>query len=349
MPTTSRSLTSGQGRRGLLLVTPTVLLLAVVIVFPLIRAIVQSFQKDQGLDPATHLFVQGGYAGADNYKHWLLQQCATPSGRVACPPGSLGSQFYDALWVTIFFTVATVVFEVVLGMWFATIMNREFKGRGLVRAAILVPWAIPTAVTAKLWFFIFAYDGIANRLAGVVGVKPLLWTGDAWPSRFAVVIADVWKTTPFMALLILAGLQLISKDVYEAAEVDGASRWQIFRLITLPLVKVPLMVAVLFRVLDVLRIYDLPAILTGGGGGSGHATTSLSILVVDQIQAGFNSASALSTVVFLIIAFVAFIFVRFLGADVIQRPPGTSRRKWFRRRRDDSAAPDEAELEGAEA
>ncbi|MGC1215367.1 MAG: sugar ABC transporter permease, partial [Micromonospora sp.] len=192
-------------------------------------------------------------------------------------------------------------------------------------AAILVPWAIPTAVTAKLWFFIFAYDGIANHLLGFAGVDPLLWTGDTWPARFAVIIADVWKTTPFMALLILAGLQLISAEVYEAAQIDGASRWQTFTRITLPMIKVPLMVAVLFRTLDVLRIFDLPYILTGGGGGSGHATTTLSILVIEQIRAGFHSASALSTIVFFIIALVAVLFIRFGGADVVQRPPGGKR------------------------
>lgn len=315
-------LNAGQGRRGLLLVAPTLLLLAIVIVYPLIKAIIMSFQKDSGLDPATGLFVEGGSAGLANYQHWLLQQCAqVGGGTVPCPPGSLGSQFYDALLVTLFFTVVSVGVEVVLGLWFAMIMNRVFKGRGLVRAAILIPWAIPTAVTAKLWFFIFAFDGIANRLLGFVGVKPLLWTGDAWPARFAVIIADVWKTTPFMALLILAGLQLIGADVYEAAQIDGASKWQTFTRITLPMIKIPLMVAVLFRTLDVLRIYDLPAILTNGGGGSGHATTSLSILVINQIRSGFNSASALSTIVFLIIALTAFLFVRFGGADVVQRPP----------------------------
>ncbi len=127
-----------------------------------------------------------------------------------------------------------------------------------------------------------------------------------------------------MALLILAGLQLIPGDVYEAAEIDGASKWQTFVRITLPLVKVPLMVAVLFRTLDVLRIYDLPAILTNGGGG----TTSLSMLVIKQIrQGGFNSASALSTIIFLLIAFVAFLFIKFGGADVIQRPPATKKKK----------------------
>jgi multiple sugar transport system permease protein len=285
-----------------------------------------SFQKDSGLDKASGLFVQGGNAGLANYQHWLLQQCSTAGGGTeSCPPGTLGSQFYDALWVTVFFTVASVLIEVALGLWFATIMNRTFRGRGLVRAAILIPWAIPTAVTAKLWLFIFAFDGIANRLLGLVGINPVLWTGDAWPARFAVVIADVWKTTPFMALLILAGLQIISNDVYEAAAIDGATRWQTFIRITIPMIKVPLMVAVLFRTLDVLRIFDLPYILTGGGGGSGHATTTLSILVISQIRAGFNSASALSTIVFLIIAFVAFLFIKFGGADVVQRPPSTKK------------------------
>lgn len=331
-----QSIDPGQRRRGLLLVAPTLALLGVVILYPLIRAIVQSFQKDAGLDKTTGMFVQGGFAGLGNYGHWLLQRC----GDTSCAPGTLGSQFYGALGITLFWTVVAVSLETLLGLWFATIMNREFRGRGIVRAAILIPWAIPTAVTAKLWYFIFDYSGIANKILGVFGLGPLLWQSDTWPARWAVIIADTWKTTPFMALLILAGLQIISKDVYEAAEVDGATRWQIFTRITLPLIKVPLMVAVLFRTLDTLRIFDLPYILTGGASGN----TSLSILVIQQIRQGFNNASALSTIVFLIIALAAFIFIRFLGADVIQRPPGKPTRKERRRRR--RAA---AEMEGAGA
>ena len=318
-PKKSKGLNAGQGRLGLLLVAPTMLFLAVIIIFPLFQAIRLSFQKDAGLDPATGLFVEGGNAGLSNYTHWLLQKC----GEVDCPPGTLGAQFYDALWVTLFFTVVSVILELILGMWFAMIMNRDFKGRGLVRAAILVPWAIPTAVTAKLWLFIFAFDGIANRLLGFVGINPQLWTSDPWAAKFAIIIADVWKTTPFMALLILAGLQLVPGDVYEAAQIDGATKWQTFVKITLPLVKVPLMVAVLFRTLDVLRIYDLPAILTNGGGG----TTSLSMLVIKQIRGGFHSASALSTIVFLLIAFTAFLFIKFGGADVVQRPPKAKKKE----------------------
>ncbi len=319
-PKARKSLNAGQARNGLLLVLPTLLFLSVIILYPLINAVVISFEKDAGLDKATGMFVQGGGAGISNYTHWLLQQCGTES----CPPGTLGAQFYSAFWVTIFFTVVSVAIETVLGIWFAMIMNRDFKGRALVRAAILVPWAIPTAVTAKLFYFIFAYDGIANHLLGNIGLGPFLWTSDPWAAKFAIIIADVWKTTPFMALLILAGLQLIPSDVYEAAEIDGATKWQTFTKITLPLVKVPLMVAVLFRTLDVLRIYDLPAILTNGVGG----TTSLSMLVVSQIRAGgFNSASALSTLVFLLIAFTAFLFIQFGGADVIKRPPGAKKKK----------------------
>jgi multiple sugar transport system permease protein len=306
---------TGEGRLGFYLVLPTLILLAIVILYPVVKAVIMSFQKDAGLDPATGLFVSGGNAGFSNYTHWLLQQCKTGSGdTVSCPPGSLGAQFWSAVGVTFFFTFATVVLEVTLGMMMALVMNRAFKGRALVRASVLVPWSIPTAVTAKLWFFIFAYAGIANSLFHT----SILWTGGEWASRFAVIIADVWKTTPFIALLVLAGLQLIPDELYEAARVDGASGWQRFTKLTLPLVRPALMVAILFRVLDVLRIYDLPQILTGGGGGTGHATTTLSILVVDQIRQGYNSASALSTITFLIIFLVAFIFVKFLGANVVQ-------------------------------
>ena len=313
-----KGLHAGQGRQGLLLVAPTLIFLAVIIIYPLLRAVQLSFQKDAGLDPATGLFVEGGSAGISNYTHWLLQQC----GNVDCPPGTLGAQFYNAFWVTLFFTVTSVVIEVILGMWFAMIMNREFRGRGLVRAAILVPWAIPTAVTAKLWFFIFAYQGIANKLLGFVGISPQLWTSDPVAAKLAIVIADVWKTTPFMALLILAGLQLIPDEVYEAAKVDGASAWQRFTQITLPLVKPALMVAVLFRVLDALRMFDLPYIMTQGANN----TSTLSILVVDQIREGINSAAALSTITFLVIFLVAFIFVRFLGANAVGAATSSGRK-----------------------
>jgi multiple sugar transport system permease protein len=292
----------------------------VVIVYPIITAIVMSFQKDAGLDPATGLFTEGGPAGLSNYYNWIFQHCPAPGGgTVDCPPGTLGAQFWSATGTTFFFTIVTVTLETVLGFWMAVIMARAFRGRSLVRAAVLVPWAIPTAVTAKLWLFIFAFEGIGNKLFNTT----VLWTGSEWPARWAVIIADVWKTTPFMALLILAGLQMIPAEVYEAAKVDGASAWQRFRMITLPLVKPALMVAILFRTLDALRMFDLPYILTGGANN----TTTLSILVINQIRQGFNAAAALSTITFIIIFLVAFIFVRFLGANVVEQQTGAGKGK----------------------
>jgi multiple sugar transport system permease protein len=299
-------LDAARSRLGLYLIAPAIVMLLIVIGYPVVRAIIMSFQKDAGLDPQTGLFVEGGFAGFSNYTHWIFQRC----GDIKCPPGTLGSQFWPSMGATIFFTVASVTIEVVLGMWMALVMSRAFKGRGLMRASVLVPWSIPTAVTAKLWFFIFAFDGIANSLLHT----QILWTGSEWPARFAVVVADVWKTTPFIALLILAGLQIIPEDVYEAAKMDGATAWQRFTKITLPLVKPALLVAILFRTLDVLRIFDLPYILTGGANG----TSTLSILVVNQIRQGFNSAAALSTITFLFIFLVAFLFVKLLGANVVQ-------------------------------
>jgi ABC-type sugar transport system permease subunit len=297
-----------QGRRAWMLIAPTVVLLGVVIGYPIVRAIWMSFQRDAAVDPATGLFVEGGFAGFDNYTRWLLQQC----GGQACPPGTGPSTFWEVVGITVGFTVVTVAIELVLGFWFAIIMNGNFRGRGLLRASVLIPWAIPTAVTAKLWFFIFAFNGVANKMLGT----EIIWFSDKWAARSAIVISDVWKTTPFMALLILAGLQLISSDIYEAAKVDGASAWQRFTQITIPLVKPAVMVALLFRILDVLRMYDLPAIMTNGGAGDGNDTTTLSILVVNEYRNFINSSAALSTITFLFIFLVAFVFIRLMGANV---------------------------------
>ncbi|AJK68156.1 carbohydrate ABC transporter permease [Corynebacterium marinum] len=319
-----------QARSAAWLIAPALVVLAVVIGYPILRAIFLSFQADKGLDPATGLFVEGGFAGFDNYLYWLTNRCMSPSGVVStCPPGVLATDFWPSVRITLFFTVVTVALETILGMIMALIMNREFRGRALVRAAVLIPWAIPTAVTAKLWQFIFADRGIVNSLFDL----DVSWTTDPWAARSAVIVADVWKTAPFMALLILAGLQMIPKDVYEAARVDGASRWQQFWLITIPLVKPALMVAVLFRTLDALRMYDLPVIMISASSNSPTATIS-QLVVEDMRQNNFNSASALSTLIFLLIFAVAFIMIRFLGADVSgqrgvksRKVPGTRRRR----------------------
>ncbi len=293
-----------------LFVSPVLLALAVVIGYPVVRALWMSFQKDSGLDPATGMFTEGGSAGFSNYTHWLLQQCQAGGETVSCPTGNLGSQFWLAIGVTLFFTVITVTLEATLGLGFAMVMGKTFRGRALLRAAVLIPWAIPTAVTARLWEFMFQYDGVVNRVFGT----HILWTSDAWAARFAVIAADVWKTTPFMALLLLAGLQVIPADVYEAARVDGATAWQRFTQITLPLLRPALLVAVLFRTMDALRMYDLPAIMTLNN----PSTRVVSILVVDQVRQGPNSAAALSTITLLLIFAVAFVLVKVLGANAVR-------------------------------
>jgi len=296
----------GDARLAFWLILPTVVLLAVVIGYPVVYAVVQSLKLDKadaGLNPTTGFFESGGrYVGGKYYSYWFNCKCVN---------GLPGHDFWPAVQTTVIFTVITVAFEVVLGTIMALVMHRAFRGRSLVRAAILVPWAIPTAVTALMWKYMFQPHGVINAIFGT----HIIWTGSEWPARWAVIIADVWKTTPFIALLVLAGLQVIPDELHESARVDGASAWQRFFSITLPLVRPALLVAVLFRTLDVLRIFDLPYILTGGANN----TTTLSILSVHQLQANHpNSASALSTITFVFIFIVAFLLVRVFSVNVVQ-------------------------------
>ncbi|MGW0180219.1 carbohydrate ABC transporter permease [Nocardia sp. NPDC003345] len=297
--------------RAWMFVAPVLAALAVVIGYPVIRALWMSFHYDDQLDPVTGRFVDNGESTFYNYLHWLVGQCQViTGGTTECPTGNLGAEFWSAVGVTLFFAVVTVTLEVAIGLGMAIVMGKTFRGRALLRAAVLIPWAIPTAVTARLWEFMFQYDGLVNNLFGT----EILWTSDTWPARFAVIAADVWKTAPFVALLLLAGLQVISNDVYEAARVDGASAWQRFTQITLPLLKPALLVAVLFRTMDALRMYDLPAIMTNDL----PATRTLSVLVVDQTRQGPNSAAALSTITFLLIFAAAFVLVKILGANAVR-------------------------------
>lgn len=295
----------------ILLLAPALLLIGVIILYPLISGIAFSFNSDTVLNRTNGFFYPGGFIGIDNYTYWLTQTCSTGTQDVACPPGTLANDFWPALFNTLFFTVVTVALETIIGIGMALVMAQNFRGRGLLRAAVLVPWAIPTAITAKLWAFLFAEQGIVNSILGTT----IAWTTDPWAARFSIVLADVWKTTPFMALLILAGLQMIPKDLYEAARVDGANAWQRFTRITLPLAKGSIVVAVLFRMLDALRMYDLPYIMVGPNPDSPTATVSqLVVAAIRQDQV--NSASALSTMIFLLIFAIALFFVKVLGARI---------------------------------
>lgn len=230
------------------------------------------------------------------------------------------TRFWKALGHTLIFTVLSVSIELVLGMLLALIMNKAMKGIGLVRTVALIPWAIPTAVSAMIWSYL--YDGsygiisfLFSKLGIVSSQSAMLLTSSGAMS--AAIIADVWKTTPYMALLLLAGLQVIDRGLYESSAIDGAGPIVTFFKITLPLVKPSLLVALLFRTLDAFRVYDLIAILTGGGPGNG--TESLSIyaykLMFDQSNYGYSSVVVMG--MFVVVAIIAFLYVKVLGADVM--------------------------------
>lgn len=291
--------TAGEGRMAALLLSPTILVLALVIVYPLLAAVHQSlFRAESGLDAdgfVADVDVES-FVGLANYADLFV--------------GETGRRFLNALGNTTFFTVTTVFLETVLGLCLALAMNRAFRGRSFLRASILVPWAVPTAVSGLLWRWIFQSDGIANTLLG----SEILWTAEGNASRAAIIIAEVWKTAPFIGLLVLAGMQVIPGEVYEAAKIDGAGWWRQLGSITLPLVKPTLLVAVLFRMLDALRMFDLPFVLIGPGKES---VETLSMLAWDESnQLRYGSASAFAIMLFLYVAVVAIVFVKVLGADV---------------------------------
>jgi len=228
-------------------------------------------------------------------------------------------RFWSALGHTLAFTVASVGLELGLGLILALALNRAYRGRGLVRAAVLIPWAIPTVVAALLWRFMFdSQAGIANAVAMKLGLmdEPFVWFISATAAWVPVVLADVWKMTPFVTLLLLAGLQNIDASLYEAARIDGASAWQQFRHVTLPLLKPAILVALIFRTLDAFRVFDLIYVLTGGGPGT--STEPIALYTFNSLLQNlrFGYGSALSVVVFLVTFGLALVYIRWLGADL---------------------------------
>lgn len=228
-------------------------------------------------------------------------------------------RFWGALWHTALFTVGSVVPELVLGTVVALTLNQTFRGRGLMRAVVLVPWAIPTVVTALLWRFLFdGTSGIVNVLLVDVGLldRPLVWFVHDVAAWVPVILADVWKTTPFVALLILAGLQNIDAALYEAAQMDGAGAWQRFRHVTLPLLKPAILVALIFRTLDAFRVFDLIYVMTGGGPGTSTEPIALYTFTALLQNLRFGYGSALSVLIFVVTFTLALIYIRVLGAGL---------------------------------
>lgn len=229
------------------------------------------------------------------------------------------SIFWRDLAQTFYFTVASVGLELVLGLCAALLLNKIRRGRTVVTSAVIVPWALPTVVAATMWSLLLNDRvGLANALLTQAGIlrEPIVWLGPRL-AMGSVILADVWKTTPFVAIILLAGLKSIPRHYYEAAELDGAGGWQAFRSITLPLLRPFVAVAVLFRVMDAFRIFDLIWVLTGGAS----RTETLSIYIYRTLfrYADLGYGSAMTVALFAIIFAMSLVLVRFMRVAVASR------------------------------
>ena len=203
-----------------------------------------------------------------------------------------------SLVFTVGFTVVSVILETVLGMACALIMNRTFKGQGFVRAMILIPWCIPTIVSGLMWSYMFSESfGVINQALKAIGLSPVMWVTGVKGAVSSMIIADVWKTSPYMSLLLLSGLKTVPGDIYEAASIDGAGKIQQFFFITLPVIKPVVLVSVMFRTIQSFRIYDLVKVLTDGGPN--NVTQSLTMYTMKQYftfgDLGYGAALAVLT------------------------------------------------------
>ena len=272
------------------LVLPTAVVLAAVAGWPLARTIFFSLTDANLSALSARRFV-----GLANYLGG-----AGHTGGVLFDPG-----WWEAVGNTLLFTASSVGLETVLGLGVALLLNHPSRMRTVLRAAVLVPWAIPTVVSAKMWtWMLHDQFGVINTALVAMGLvsEPLAWTADASLSFLTIVMVDVWKTTPFMALLTLAALQMVPRDCYEAAEVDGVPAWRVFTHVTLPFITPALLVAVVFRGLDALRVFDVIYVMTSNS----RATRSMSVYVREQLidfqHIGYGSAAA--TLLFVTIALI---------------------------------------------
>lgn len=243
-------------RMGYLMLLPSVLLILVLILYPTVNTIYQSFFEIRTQTAA----LGPKFVGFRNYVKAFQDE-----------------HFWDTLWWTLAFTAVSVALELVIGMGLALLMNRKIPGQGLIRTAVLIPWGIPTVVSGIIWTQFFAQNGIVNSTLAAFNLikEPLSWLGNEWLAKLSILIADVWKNTPYMSLLLLSGLLTISRDYYEAAEIDGAGKFRQFTHITLPLIKATMSVTVLFRIISAMRVYDLIVAMTAGGPAGRTETVSM--------------------------------------------------------------------------
>ncbi len=288
-----------QGREkltGWILVLPALLLLVLVFAYPIGRAFWLSlFTKNLGTQ------LQPVYSGLDNYVRMVFD-----------------GRFWQSLGNTTLFTAVSVFLELVLGMGIALVLNQSFRGRGVVRTIAILPWALPTALIALGWAWIFndqygVWNDILRRLGLIdTGIN---WLGEPTLAMLAVIAADVWKTTPFISILLLASLQSIPSDLYEAHAIDGANPWQSFRRITLPLLMPQILIALLFRVAQAFGAFDLVAVMTGGGPAGATEMVSLYVYATVMRYLDFGYGAALVVVTFLLLV-VAVAIASFLLSKV---------------------------------
>ncbi len=281
-------------RLGWAMVAPTVILLALITAFPLVYNLWNSFHHVNLANAAQ----AQSFAGTSNYR------------ALVTTPGFVG-----ALTRTVGFTAVTIVVDTVVGLGLALMLNRAFPGRGVLRAAILVPWAVPTVVSASLWKTMFdPRAGFVDYLLNAAHLPGahVTWLAGQWTSWAAIVTADAWKNIPFVAIILLAGLQVIPRDIYEAARIDGASTWQAFRRLTLPLLKPALLVALIFRTLQAFLVFDVIYIMTGGGPGSTTETLSYLNWHAFLVDTDFGYGGAVSVSLVVISLVIAGLYVRLL-------------------------------------
>ncbi|MFY7804246.1 MAG: carbohydrate ABC transporter permease [Limnoraphis robusta] len=267
---------------GWLLILPALFILALVFIYPIARAFWLSFFTE---NLATQL--QPIFSGLYNYSRLVGD-----------------SRFWQSLWNTSVFTLISITIELILGMGIALILNQSFRGRGFVRTSALIPWALPTAVMGLAWAWIFnGQYGVVNDLLQRLGLMEtsITWLGDPTRAMFALIVAEVWKTTPFISILLLAGLQSISLDLYEAHSIDGATPIQSFRQITLPLLMPQIIIALLFRFAQAFGVFDLVQVMTGGGPAGSTETVSIYIYATVRRYLDFGYGAALVVVTFFLL------------------------------------------------
>jgi ABC-type sugar transport system permease subunit len=285
----------GERRLAWALALPALGAVALVAVFPLLWTVWESLHLHDLRMP----WLGRPFVGLANYAEVLRD-----------------ARFWSALAHTGVFVAATVTLEIAAGLALALALDRLVRGRGLVRTAVLLPWAIPTAVGALVWRFMFeSPGGLAGALIGRLGLEAPTWFADPIAAWVPLILADAWKTTPFVAILLLAGLQNIDRSLYEAAEVDGAGAWRRFTDVTLPLLRPALFVAFLFRTLDAFRVFDVVYVMTGGGPGISTEPIALYTFssLLQNLRFGFGSA--LSVIVFVAAFAFALVSIRLFGGE----------------------------------